>query len=75
MKTLITPSGNTFYVNAPAKSPVLKVLNDKGQPVMDALRLTGNYTEVEEFRKKKWMIEVEHSFGTDEINEDFIIQN
>lgn len=74
MKTLITPNGSKFDLSKPAKSNLLMIFNENGNQEFDELRLTGNQTIVEEFKEKKSMIEVEHSFGITEINEDFLWQ-
>lgn len=69
-----TAQGTIFDINKPAKSNLCMVLNEKGQQVMDSLKLTGNQTVVEEFRRKVSMIEVETSFGITEVNEEFLWQ-
>lgn len=69
-----TAKGSNLDLSKPAKSSVCMVLNDKGNQVMDVLKITGNQTIVEIFGEKTSMVEVEHSFGKDEICEDFIWQ-
>lgn len=69
---ITTPQGTKFDTSKPAKSSVIKVLDNNGRQVMDTLTLTGRFTIVEEFREKKAMIEVSHSFGIDEVNEDYL---
>ncbi len=71
---LKTVKGSMFDTSKPAKSNVIMVLNEDGNPIMDSLRITGRYTVVTEFMESVTMIEVEHSFGIDEVNEDFIWQ-
>lgn len=71
---LTTAKGSRFDTGKPAKSNIIMVLTDTGKPVMDKLRITGNQTITEEFGEIISMIEVEHSFGIDEIHEDFIWQ-
>ena len=71
---IITPNGNKFNTELPAKSNLLMVFTDNGTQVFDSLRLTGRFTIATEFLEPKAMIEVVHSFGTTEINEDFIWQ-
>ena len=63
-----------FDTTKPAKSNIIMVLDENGKQVMDTLRLTGNTTTVTEFGKPVTMIEVEWSFGIDEVNEDFLWQ-
>ena len=41
---------------------------------MDTLRITGKTTVETECKQPQTMIEVEHSFGITEINEDFLWQ-
>lgn len=69
-----TEQGTIFNTDMPAKSNLLLVFNEKGERVFDHLKLTGNFTYVEEFGERKAMVEVSHSFGTDEINEEFLWQ-
>ena len=69
-----TPQGAKFDTSKPAKSNIIMVLDDNGEQVMDTLTLTGRFTIVEEFREKRAMIEVSHSFGIDEVNEDYLWQ-
>lgn len=71
---LITAKGSKFDTEKTAKSNICMILTNNGKPVMDTLRITGKQTIVEEFGEKTSMIEVEHSFGKDEINEDFLWQ-
>ena len=71
---IITPNGNKFNTELPAKSNLLMVFTDNGTQVFDRLQLTGRFTVATEFLEPKAMIEVVHSFGTTEINEDFIWQ-
>jgi hypothetical protein len=71
---LKTAKGSRFDTSKPAKSNVIMVLNEDGNSIMDSLRITGRYTVVTEFMESVTMIEVEHSFGIDEVNEDFIWQ-
>jgi hypothetical protein len=71
---IITPNGNKFNTELPAKSNLLMVFTDNGEQVFDRLRVTGKYTVVTQFMKPVAMIEVEHSFGTDEICEDYLLQ-
>ena len=69
---LLTAKSATFDTEQPAKSNVCMVLTDKGKQVMDTLKITGNQTTVEMFGEKVSMVEVEHSFGKDEICEEYI---
>lgn len=72
---IITTAKNAkFDTSKPAKSNIIMVLDDNGNQVMDTLRITGNMTTVMEFMEPVSMIEVEHSFGKDEVNEDFLWQ-
>lgn len=71
---LKTAKGSRFDTSKPAKSNVIMVLDENGNQVMDTLRITGRYTTVSEFMESVTMVEVEHSFGIDEVNEDFIWQ-
>lgn len=71
---LVTAKGARFDLSKPAKSKIIMVLNDKGQRVMDVLRLTGKFTEEMEDMEPVTMIEVEYSFGVAEVNEDIIWQ-
>lgn len=75
MATIITATGARFDTEKPAKSNILMVFDDNGKRVFDTLRITGNTTNITEFGKPKTMVEVEHSFGKDEVNEDFLWQN
>lgn len=69
-----TVNGAKFNTNFPAKSSVITVLNNAGNKIPDTLKLTGKTEEVVEFMRPVTMIEVEHSFGTDFVNEEFIWQ-
>ena len=69
-----TPKGSIFDTSKQAKSNLVMVLNDKGQPEMDVLTITGNVTIVMEFMEETAMIEVDGAFGTTEVNEDYIWQ-
>jgi len=71
---ITTAKGNRFDTDKPAKSNLLMVLTGKGNQVMDVLRLTGRQTVVTEFCEPVSMIEVSHSFGIDEVNEDYLWQ-
>jgi hypothetical protein len=72
---IITTAKNAkFDTSKPARSNIIMILDENGNQVMDTLRLTGNMTTVKEFGETVSMLEVEHSFGIDEINEDFIWQ-
>ena len=71
---ITTSKGAKFNTDIPARSNIITVLNGKGQKVMDTLRITGNTSTVIEFMQPVTMIEVEHSFGKDEVNEDFLWQ-
>ena len=71
---IITPNGNKFNTELPAKSNLLMVFSDNGTQEFDRLRLTGRFTIETEFMKPVAMIEVEHSFGITEVSEDFIWQ-
>jgi hypothetical protein len=71
---LTTAKGSKFDTEKPAKSNICMILTGSGKQVMDTLRITGKQTIVEEFKEKISMVEVEHSFGIDEINEDFLWQ-
>ena len=72
---IITTAKNAkFDTSKPAKSNLIMILDDNGKQVMDTLRITGNMTTVMEFMEPVSMIEVEHSFGKDEVNEDFLWQ-
>ncbi len=71
---ITTPQGAKFDTSKPAKSNIITTLDANGRQVMDSLTLTGRFTIVEEFNEKKAMIEVSHSFGIDEVNEDFLWQ-
>lgn len=72
--TITTAKGSKFNTDLPAKSNIIMVLDDNGNQVMDTLRITGNMTTVMEFMEPMSMIEVEHSFGKDEVCEDFLWQ-
>lgn len=73
--TLQTIKGTRFDISKPAKSNVCMVLDDRGRQVMDVLRITGNQTVINEGNPDAFsMVEVEHSFGTDEIHEDSLWQ-
>ena len=72
--TLITVKNAKFDTSKPAKSNIFMVLDDNGNQVMDTLRITGRTTQVIEFMQPMTMIEVEHTFGIDEVCEDFIWQ-
>jgi hypothetical protein len=69
-----TAKGARFYTDKPAKSPTITVLNAAGRPIMDTLKITGKTTEVVEFMEPLTMIEVEYSFGTTEVSEDYLFQ-
>jgi hypothetical protein len=69
-----TEKGRVFDTDRPAKSNLIMVFDDQMQQKFDELKLTGKTTTVTEFGEKISMIEVEHSFGVDEINEDFLWQ-
>lgn len=71
---LTTAKGSKFDTEKPAKSNICMILTGSGKQVLDTLRITGKQTIVEEFQEKISMVEVEHSFGIDEINEDFLWQ-
>jgi len=72
---LQTVKGAKFDISKPAKSNVCMVLDGKGRQVMDVLRITGNQTVINEGNQDAFsMVEVEHSFGIDEVNEDFLWQ-
>jgi hypothetical protein len=71
---LTTAKGSKFDTEKPAKSNICMILTGSGKQVLDTLRITGKQTIVEEFQEKISMVEVEHSFGVDEINEDFLWQ-
>jgi hypothetical protein len=71
---ITTAQGARFDTQKYAKSPVIKVLDGKGGSVMDVLRITGNMTTVNMQGQPVSMVEVEHSFGTDEVNENFLTQ-
>lgn len=71
---ITTPKGSVFNTDLPAKSNILMILDSKGNQVMDTLRITGKFTVVKEFMEDVAMIEVEHSFGKDEVNEDLLWQ-
>ncbi len=73
--TITTPKNSKFDTNKPAKSSVITVLNGNGYPIPDELRLTGKYTVIEGMEENFAMIEVEHSFGVDEVSEDFLWQD
>lgn len=69
-----TPKGSTFDTDKPAKSNLVMVLNDKGRPEMDVLKITGNFTIVKQFMEDTAMIEVDGAFGITEVNEDYLWQ-
>ena len=71
---IITARCNTFDTGKPARSNICMVLDDKGRQILDTLELTGKQTVVEIFGEKVSMIEVKHSYGTDEVCEDFLWQ-
>jgi hypothetical protein len=71
---ITTAKGTKFDTSKPAKSNICMVLDNQGRQVMDTLRITGNQTEVSIFMEKTSMVEVEHSFGVDEICEDYLWQ-
>jgi len=72
---IITTAQNAkFDTLKPARSNIIMVLDQNGNKKMDDLRITGKTTTITEFGESKSMIEVEHSFGVDELNEDFIWQ-
>ena len=71
---LTTAKGSKFDTEKPAKNNICMILTGSGKQVFDTLRITGKQTIVEEFQEKISMVEVEHSFGIDEINEDFLWQ-
>jgi hypothetical protein len=71
---ITTVKGAKFNTELPARSSVIKVLNNSGNSVMDTLRITGNTETVTEFMEPVSMIEVDGSFGKDWVNEDFIWQ-
>lgn len=72
---ITTAMGAKFDTEKPARSPVIKVLNDRGFSILDTLRITGNTTLIEQpFADNFSMVEVEHSFGTDEVSEEFLWQ-
>lgn len=50
------------------------VLDGNGKQVMDTLRITGKFTTTTLFMESTAMIEVEHTYGIDEVNEDFLWQ-
>jgi hypothetical protein len=72
--TITTANNAKFDTTKPAKSNIFMVFDSSGQKVMDSLRITGKTTTVTEFMRPVTMIEVEHSFGIDEVNEEFIWQ-
>lgn len=72
---ITTQLGAKFDTKKPAYSSIVKVLDDRGRSVMDKLKITGNMTTVSEFGRNVSMIEVEHSFGTDEVHEEFLWQH
>lgn len=71
---ITTAKGMKFDTEIPAKSNVIMVLNNSGNQCMDKLKLTGKQTVVKIDREDTSMIEVEHSFGIDEVCEDFLWQ-
>jgi hypothetical protein len=71
---ITTVKNAKFDTGKPARSNTIMYLDDNGNQVMDKLRLTGNMTIVVEFMEQVSMIEVETSFGLQEVNEDFIWQ-
>lgn len=71
---ITTAQGMKFDTSKPASSSLMMVLNDKGQPVLDTLRLTGKVETVTQFMQPISMIEVESSFGVTDICEEFLYQ-
>jgi hypothetical protein len=69
-----TAKGGTFNTEIPARSSVIKVLDNKGRSVMDTLKLTGRTEKEMLFMEETTMLEVEHSFGKEFVSEDFIWQ-
>lgn len=73
--TITTPKNSVFDTSKPVRSNLLMVLNASGESIMDDnCYLTGKYTVVEQFMEKTAMLEVSHSYGTDEVCEDFLWQ-
>ncbi len=71
---ITTARGANFDTDKPATSPIIMVLDEKGRQRKDILRITGRSTEVMEFMEPMTMVEVEHSFGIDEVSEDYLYQ-
>jgi hypothetical protein len=72
--TIKTPKGAIFDSEKSAKSNLFMVLDGNGKQVMDTLRITGKFTTTTLFMESTAMIEVEHTYGIDEVNEDFLWQ-
>ena len=71
---ITTIKGAKFNTNFPARSSVVKVLDNNGNSVMDTLRITGVTETVTEFMQPVSMIEVDGSYGKCFVNEDFVWQ-
>jgi len=72
--TIKTPKGAIFNTEKAAKSNLVMVLDNNGKQVFDRLEITGKMSICEQFGEQFAMIEVEHSFGTTEISEDYLWQ-
>ena len=72
--TIKTPKGAIFDTEKSAKSNLFMVLDGNGKQVMDTLRITGKFTTATLFMESTARIEVEHTYGIDEVNEDFLWQ-
>lgn len=71
-----TAQGATYDTDKPAKSNICTVIDPKNpnKVIMDVLKLTGKQTIVEQFGEKVSMVEVETSFDTVEVDENFLWQ-
>gem|GEM_PF-2308399 len=74
MKMITTAKGTRFDVSKPAKSNICMVLDEKGNQVIDILKITGNMETVTELMQDVSMVEVETSFGITQVNENYLWQ-
>ena len=75
MSIITTVKGARFDTDKPAKSNLCMVLDGSGNQVMDSLRITGKMETVTEFMQPVSMVEVETSYGTTQVKEDYLWQD